>query len=120
MRGSLNKTENTFEQEITVDELKEEVKLCHEFIVTLRDTPVLERGADIVHFLETHNLIKPPNLSTIKQSLIENGIDHDPVLDEDYTVDLDFKYNPKCIDFIADTNLLDFPEYYKLSLRNIG
>ena len=104
----------------TYEEIQEQLLECQDFISSLRDISVMERGSEIVHYIKTHDLEKPPNSSLVKEALRRNKIDSEPEFDEDYVIDLDFRLNETSINFIQETNNSKFTNYRKLSLRNIS
>ncbi|CAI2362643.1 unnamed protein product [Moneuplotes crassus] len=115
----MQERENEKEKNSSYEELKEQLAECHEFISSLRDIPLIDRGSEIVHFIKTHDLEKPPSSSVVVEALRKNNIDPNPDFGEDYIIDLDFKLNEEGLKFIIDTNDSKFANYRKLSLRNI-
>jgi hypothetical protein len=105
---------------LSFEETKEQLKTAQEFIVSLRDVPVIERGSEVVHFIKTHNLEKLPCAAIVKDMLKKYKIDSVPEFNEEYVINLDFKLNEDCIKFIKATNDSKFTNYRKLTVRNMN
>jgi len=81
------------DKHISFEETKDQLKACQDFIVSLRDIPLVDRGAEIVHYIKTHDLEKPPCAQTVLEMLKKYKIDPRPEFDENYVLNLDFKLN---------------------------
>ena len=88
--------------------------------MTLRDTPTVERGSEIVHFIKTNDLEKPPNMTMIRDLIVKYNIDPQPIFNEDYKLEIDLKLNKDSMSFINGVNKCKFNNYRKLSIRNIS
>ena len=113
-------TDKLNDNDVTIAEIKDQIKKLQDFILTLRDTPTLERGSELVHFIKTNDLEKPPNMTTIRDLLIKYNIDPIPEFNENYTLEIDAKLNTECMSFIKGVNKFKFNNYKKLSIRNLS
>lgn len=106
------------EKYLTYHEIQEQLKQCQDFILSLRDVSVLDRGSEIVHYIKTYDLEKPPHASHLRDALKHFEIDSNPIIDDDYSLELDFKVNEDCTKFISATNDGKLVNFKKLSIRN--